>query len=157
MKIIAGSRLTIPRLRDWKPMMRIPLNRCLLTARTNGQADGREAALRNESPQLSAQLFAPEDSLKAAVNLICLAGDVARRKTIGEIANRGKPRAEGKIALSCIFRIRIGSYAPCPFTIPIMKPLALSLSLSRLEPFATVYFSIVIACLPSRLPTDFLD
>lgn len=61
-----------------------------------------EVALRDESPQLSVQLFAPEDISKAAVNLICLAGDVAGRKTIGEIANRGN-RHRGRIALSCIF------------------------------------------------------
>jgi len=79
-------------------------------ARMNGQ---EEVALRNESPQLSAQLFAPEDVPKAAVNLICLAGDVAGRKTISEIANRRK-RRRGKIALSCIFRMRIESYAPSP-------------------------------------------
>jgi len=65
-------------------------------ARMNGQEG---VALRNESPQLSAQLFAPEDVPKAAVNLICLAGDVAGRKTISEIANRRK-RRRGKIALS---------------------------------------------------------
>lgn len=62
----------------------------------NGQ---EEVALRNESPQLSAQLFAPEDVPKAAVNLICLAGDVAGRKTIGEIANRGND-VEGKSLLA---------------------------------------------------------
>lgn len=77
-------------------------------ARMNGQEG---VTPRNESPQLSAQLFAPEDVLKVAVNLICLAGNVAGRKTIGEIANRGK-QCRGKIALSCIFRMRIESYAP---------------------------------------------
>lgn len=68
--------------------------------RTNGQEG--VVVLRNESPQLSAQLFASEDAPKAAVNLICLAGDVARRKTIGEIANRGKRLTEGK-SLSAVF------------------------------------------------------
>lgn len=115
-------------------------------------AGRRVVAPRNESPQLSAQLFASEDAPKAAVNLICLAGDVAGRKTIGEIANRGKRLTEGKSLLAVFFRMRIESYAPPsgPFTVPIMKPLQ-----------AAVYFSIVIGA--SRLPSgyrprrDFLD
>lgn len=69
--------------------------------RTNGQEG---VVLRDESPQLSAQLFAPEDTPKAVVNLICLAGDVAGRKTIGEIASRGKRLTEGKSLLAVFFK-----------------------------------------------------
>lgn len=115
--------LMIPRLRNWRPMMGIEW----ASARTNGQEG--VVAPRNESPQLSAQLFASEDAPKAAVNLICLAGDVAGRKTIGEIANRGKRLTEGKSLLAVFFECESKVTRPHPgrSTIPIMKPLQAAL------------------------------
>lgn len=92
------------------------------------------AVLRDESPQLSAQLFAPEDSPKAAVNLICLAGDVAGRKTVGEIANRGKPKGKSLLAVFSECESKVTRVRGAAFTIPIMKAAG-----------AAVYFSIVIA------------
>lgn len=77
-----ATRLTILETRlDWGSM-----------TRTTSLHWWRRAPSRNVSPQLSSQLFAsktfPPEPAASPFNLICLAGDVAGRKTADEIGIR---------------------------------------------------------------------